>query len=137
VNATLDTSVPCPLGGTNHLTFTLTASVDDATQSMTADMTGTQAPAECGFKAKQVDVFVTGTPNLTHTVHLAIDHGLPSGVQSSTLKGSFDFHTSDDRSGSCTVDWSTEANYTTMRVKVDGTFCGSTFHYDGPIAAQA
>lgn len=133
VSASVDVTGPCPRGGTNHLVFTLNATVDDQAQSLTADMSGTQSPNACGFDAKNVIVHITGTPSLTHSAHLAVEAGQPAGVWTSSLKGSFDYTTSDDRSGSCSVDWSTEANFTTHRMKIDGTFCGSTFHFDGPM----
>ena len=133
VSASVDVSAPCPRGGTNHLVFNLSAQVDDQAQSMTADMTGTQSPAACGFDAKNVVVNITGTPSLTHTSHLEVTAGQPTGTWTSSLKGSFDYSTSDDRSGSCSVDWTTSANFTTHRITISGKFCGATFNYDGPI----
>ena len=137
VSLNLDTTVPCPLGGDTHLTLAVSGTVDQTAQTATLDLTGTNAPHECGYHVKQVDVHVTGNPSLTQTAHVAVDHGQPVGTQSFTAGGGFTWSTNDGRSGSCTIAYTASANYSTNTVNVHGSVCGTTIDYTGPIAAPA
>ena len=137
VSLNIDTTVPCPLGGQTHLTLSVTGSVDQQAQTATLDLTGTNAPQDCGYHVKHVDVHVTGNPSLTQTAHVSVDHGQPVGAQTFTAGGGFSWSTNDGRSGSCTLDYTATANYTTNTVTVHGSVCGTTIDYSGPIAAPA
>ena len=135
VSLSLDTTVPCPLGGQTHLTLTVNGTVDQAAQTATLDLTGTNAPQECGYHLKHVDVVVTGNPNLTQSAHVAVDHGAPVGAQTFTSNGGFNWSTSDGRSGSCSLEYSATADYSSNTVTVHGTVCGTTVDYTGPLNA--
>jgi hypothetical protein len=137
VSLNLDTTVPCPLGGQTHLTLAVSGTVDQQTQTATLDLTGTNTPQECGYHVKQTTVHVTGHPSLTSTAHVSVDHGQPVGLQSFTAGGGFSWSTDDGRSGSCTLEYTASANYTTNVVAVHGSVCGTTIDYSGPIAAPA
>jgi hypothetical protein len=119
-------SLPCPQGGTTTITVDIIATVDRSTHSMTADVTGTNAPQECGFYAKRSVLFITGTPSITTTAHVEITNGLPSGAQTVSGKGSFDWKTKDGRSGSCQVDYEVTRDFGAHTRTIKGTFCGST-----------
>ena len=137
VSLNLDTTVPCPLGGQTHLTLTVSGSVDQQAQTAALDLSGTNAPQDCGYHVKQATVHVTGTPSLTQTAHVSVDHGAPTGVQSFSSHGSFDWSTSDGRSGSCSLDYTATADYSTSTVTVNGTVCGTTIQYSGPLTPAA
>ena len=134
VNVNLD--VPCPRGGTSHVAAAVNAVVDEATQSVTADVTGSQAPNDCGFDVKGKGekgkiIWVTGT--LTSTAHARVVNGVPVGEQRATLDGSFSWRASDGRRGSCDVSYVASANYTTNVATVNGNFCGQTIQVTAPL----
>jgi len=137
VSLNLDTTVPCPLGGQTHLTLSVSGTVDQTAQTAALDLTGTNAPQDCGYHAKHVKVSVTGTPNLTQTAHVSVDHGVPTGVQSFSSNGSFDWSTDDGRSGSCSLNYTATADYGNSTVTVNGTVCGTTIQYSGPLTPAA
>jgi hypothetical protein len=135
VNVNLD--VPCPRGGTSHVAAMVDAVVDDATESVTADVTGSQALNDCGFDLKGKDVgaktiWVTGT--LRSTAHAQVVNGLPVGEQRASLDGSFSWRASDGRRGSCDVNYAANADYTTNVATVNGNFCGQTIQVTAPLA---
>lgn len=133
VTLSVDHVAPCPKGGQTHLTFALDGQVDQQAHSLDVTMTGTQAPQQCAFPVKDLVFTVTGTPGLTSTHHITIENGVPVGVQTARVEGSFDWSSSDGRSGSCAVDYTSEADFTAGTAKVDGSFCGTTIHYSGPL----
>ena len=137
VSLNLDTTVPCPLGGQTHLTLSVSGTVDQQAQTATLDLTGTNAPQDCGYHVKDVTVHVTGNPSLTQSAHVSVDHGQPVGLQTFSAGGGFSWSTSDGRSGSCTIEYTASANYTTNVVTVHGSVCGTTIDYSGPLAAPA
>jgi hypothetical protein len=127
-------TVPCPVEGTTRLTAEMTGQVDDATESLDATIHGTNAPNNCGFDVHGKTIWVTGSLTTDATVHVV--NGLPQGEQSASLKGSFTWRTSDNRNGSCEVDYSAVANYTsatTGRARVTGRFCDASISFEGPI----
>ena len=119
-------SLPCPQGGTTTITVDINATIDATTHSMTADVSGTNAPQDCGFFAQHHVVFVTGTPSITTTAHVEVTNGVPTGVQTVTGKGSFDWKTKDGRSGSCQIDYTVSHDFTAHTKSITGTFCGTT-----------
>jgi hypothetical protein len=129
VNVNLD--VPCPRGGSSHLAASVDAVVDQATESVRADVTGSQGPKDCGFDVKGKTVWVTGT--LTSTAHAEVVNGLPVGEQRASLDGSFSWRASDGRHGSCDVSYLAKANYTTNIATVNGSFCGQTVELTAPL----
>jgi hypothetical protein len=137
VSLNVDATVPCPLGGQTHLTLAVSGSVDQLAQTATMDLTGTNAPANCGYRVRQAIVHVTGTPSLTHTAHVSVDHGLPVGTQTFSTNGSFSWTADDGRSGSCSIESTTTADYSANTVTVHGSICGTTIDYSGPLTAPA
>jgi hypothetical protein len=129
VNVNLD--VPCPRGGTSHVAATVNAVVDEATESVTADVTGSQAPKDCGFDVRGKTVWVTGT--LISKAHAQVVNGLPVGEQRASVDGSFSWRASDGRHGSCDVSYVSKANYTTHVATVNGNFCGQTIEVTAPL----
>lgn len=136
VSLTVEATVPCQNGGESRISFAVSGQVDPEAGSMNIDVTGTQSPQRCAFPLKDLVFTVTGTPGLTSTAHLAMTNGAPTGLQTSSTTGSFDWSSSDGRSGHCTVNYATEVNFAAGTSKVDGTFCGTTIHYSGPLSPQ-
>jgi len=126
VNITVDgRSVPCPRGGTTTISVHIEGTADQATHSLTADVTGSQLPNACGFLVRGKTVFVTATEPLTATAHVEIANGVPVGVHTVTGSGSFTWSTRDGRSGSCTIAYTATRDYTNHTVSVQGSFCST------------
>jgi hypothetical protein len=128
---TVDLTVPCPRGGSARITANVTGTIDEATESVIADVTGTQRPNNCGYDVHGKTIRVTGS--LTATAHAEIEHGVPVRTQRASVEGQFSWVASDGRRGSCSVKYTATANYTTNVATVDGNFCGSTIQVTGPI----
>jgi hypothetical protein len=126
--------IPCPRGGSTKITGSATGDYDAAAQKMVMDVTATQEPQECGVLVKQVTFTTSGAPNLSSSAHLEIAGGTPSGSFTSSTKGGFSWKASDGRTGNCTVDYTSKADFAAKTVKVTGTFCGSALDYSGSFA---
>ena len=131
IKVTVNLDAPCPRGGSAHVAATVNAVADDATESLTADVSGTQEPKDCGFDVKGKTIWITG--KLTSSAHAEVVNGLPVGEQRESLNGSFSWRASDGRRGSCDVNYVANANYTTNVVTVNGNFCGQTIQVTGPL----
>jgi hypothetical protein len=126
--------VDCPRGGSTRLTATLSGTIDEATESIDVDLSGTQRPNNCGFDVHGKEIRVTGS--LTANAHIEVKNGLPAGTHTASLVGEFDWRASDGRRGTCTVNYSATANYTTNVATVNGNFCGSTIQFTGPLTTD-
>jgi hypothetical protein len=125
--------VPCPKGGKTRLKATLSGQVENSTQSITADATGTNEPDDCGFDVEGKTIWVTGL--LTSSAHVDVANGVPVRENRASLKGRFHWRASDGRSGDCDVDYTAEANYLTNVADVNGNFCGATIRFTGPLTS--
>ena len=125
--------VACPKGGNTQLTATTSGVVDEATQSVTADVTGTSRPSDCGLDVHGNRFRITG--ELTARAHAVVKNGVPVGEQTASLEGSFRWRADDGRHGKCTVQYSASANYTTNVAVVNGNFCGTTVSVTAPITS--
>lgn len=128
-----DVEVPCPRGGKTVVTATADGTIDHATNSLVVDVTATQRPSNCGYDAHGKVVRVTG--ELTTTAHAELANGEPVGTHRVTVKGWFSWRARDGRHGTCSVDYTATANYTTKVATVDGVFCGANIHLTAPITS--
>jgi hypothetical protein len=119
-------SIACPRGGTTSITVDITANVNQQAHTMTADVTGSQLPNNCGFLVRGHVVYVTATEPLSATAHVEYANGLPTGVHTVSGSGSFTWSTKDGRGGSCTVDYDASTDYVNHTVNVSGSFCSTT-----------
>ena len=134
ISMSVDRSVACPMGGESHVIASLAGTVDNDTQSMDVNLTGSQSPANCGFDVNGVTFHTNGDPSLVSTAHIVMANGLPTGTLSFSGKGKFNWTADDGREpGSCSVDYIMTLNYTTQRAVVHGSFCGAKLDYDGPM----
>jgi hypothetical protein len=131
-------NVPCPRGGKTGLAVEVNGTVDNAAQSIQADALTTHTPENCGFDVHGKVVRVTGT--LESSAHVNVVNGLPVGEQRATLRTldgrALSWETSDGRSGSCALNYTAVANYTTHRATVNGSFCGATINVDAPLTTN-
>jgi hypothetical protein len=125
--------LPCPKEGFTQLTATTSGVVDEATQSVTADVTGTNRLSNCGLDVHGQTFRITG--ELTARAHAVIKNGVPVGEQTASLEGTFRWRAEDGRHGRCTIQYSASANYTTNVALVNGNFCGTTISVTAPITS--
>jgi hypothetical protein len=132
-----DVEVPCPRGGNTLVSATIEGTYDDkgtfdeVDDGFVADLSGTQRLNNCGYEVHGKTFRLTGS--LTMTAHVETDNGLPVGTHTASVTGEFTWRASDGRRGTCAVSYNATADYTTDRARVNGTFCGATVQFDGPL----
>ena len=126
--------VPCPEGGATTVTASVSGTIDNAAQSITATAHGTNKPANCGVVAHGKTIFVTG--EFESDASIRVVNGLPRGENTASLNGQFSWRTANGRrSGTCSVDYVAKANYDTNRAEVTGDFCGTRMTFTGPLTS--
>jgi hypothetical protein len=133
IGGSVNFEVPCPLGGKTRLKASVNGLVDVATNSITADATGSNEPTNCGFEVEDETVWITGL--FTSKAHVDVVNGLPVRENWATLDGNFTWRSSDGRSGECDVAYTARANYATNVATVTGNFCGATMSFTGPLTS--
>ena len=132
-NVPVDVSVPCPRGGNTRLTGTVSGTMDEATESLTAHLNGTHRPTNCGYDVHGKTISISGS--LTTTAHVEVANGVPIGRHAATLVGEFNWRASDGRRGTCAVDITSTANFSSRISTLTGTLCGSPIQLSRPLAA--
>ena len=133
INLGMQTTVPCPKGGSAKVSVTIAGTIDQATQSITADVTGSFVPTACAVTADAVTLTLSGPPGLETATHVSVVNGQPTGVQTLSVTGGFTWASSDGRSGSCTVDYKATADAAANKATLKGTVCGTVVDYSGPL----
>jgi hypothetical protein len=133
-NVSVETDVPCIRSGRAHLVVTLKGVLDEVAESMTADVDGTYVPNNCGILVHRKLFRISGSLSLG--AHFEVAHGLPVGTHTATMKGNFTWRATDGRMGTCAIDFASSANYTTRVATVNGSFCGSTIQFTGPLTTD-
>lgn len=133
ISASVDFTIRCPHGGTARITGSIEGTFDEATESAILDVSATQRPNDCGYDVHGKPIRATGM--LTANAHVEVENGEPVGTQTASLVGEFSWRTSDGRRGSCSVNYSASANYTTKVSTVNGSFCGATIRFSGPLTS--
>ncbi len=122
VSWTFSGTLPCPEGGTVTPELKVIGQVDATAHTSSFDFAGSSTYKSCASKVESGTIAVTGT--LTSSAHLAIANLAPSGPETFTQKGSFDWVKGDGTKGSCTVDLSGSMDPLTRKTSLTGTFCG-------------
>lgn len=135
VTTSIDRTVPCPRGGLTQMSGQVTGQFDALTQAMYANVASRQVPFGCAHTIQGVSVYTTGAPDLITMAHVVAVDGMSAGIHTVTAKGGFTWTASDGRSGSCTVDYSSKADYTAKTFSVIGSFCGTALRYHGRLAS--
>jgi hypothetical protein len=121
---TLDTSVPCPAGGSTALAGTLAGSYDGVAKTGQVQANLAVTHESCAVKTDDGATFtLNGDPK--------IDVGLNAASGANGLTafhltegGAFTWSRGDGSSGRCTVDLAGDLVSGTQNVRVTGTFCG-------------
>jgi hypothetical protein len=134
VNLGMQTTVACPKGGSAKVSVTIVGTIDQTTQSITADVTGSFVPTGCAVTADAVTLTLSGSPGLATATHVSVVNGQPTGLQTLSVTGGFAWTSSDGRSGSCTVDYKATADAAANKATLTGSVCGTVVDYSGPLS---
>lgn len=118
----------CRLGGTVTVDGQVDHSFDTGTGTLTADFRATVTHDGCVLPVRGHRITVTGDPNLRLQAHRQRVNGLPSGLQTLSLTGTFTWEKADGTGGSCQVDLQGQLDPDAHTRTIDGTFCGHEVH---------
>lgn len=124
INVTVNHTQSCQGGGSINMTGSVSGSIDSETQDGTLSVNITQSITDCRLTEAGKEFTVSGNPNLQVTGNVTIVGGQPSGTQTLTFTGAFQWSANDGRSGSCEIDITINWSPTTASASVTGTACG-------------
>jgi glutamate synthase domain-containing protein 3 len=124
----LESSHPCPSGGSLALTYNASGTVDEEVGSAVLDVTGSQRHVACAFQHNGITITVDGTPDIDYEAHASILNDQPNAPFTVDVTGSFNWSTSDGRSGTCSITYSDELDFAAQRRTVEGNICGHSFN---------
>ena len=124
----LESSLPCPRGGTVGLVYHAAGTVDDEAGSAVLDLSGSQTHSACAFQYGAITITVNGDPRLEYEAHLSILNQQPNAPFSVGVSGAFNWSTSDNRSGRCAITYDEVVDFAQRRRTVEGNVCGYTVH---------
>lgn len=125
VTTTFTRTRTCPQGGSVKLEGTATQTVDPATKTGSASFSATRTESACVFGRNGKTITINGNPNTQLASSQSWTNGVP-GVRTATKKGSFNWSTSEGKSGTCNVDVTATWTPATHTLQVKGTFCNQT-----------
>lgn len=119
---------PCLLGGQVVREGTRDRVWDRQAHTGFSDLSLTKTHEDCTRPFRDTDVTVTlnGAPNVAVQAHHEWAAGQRSGLQTLSMEGAIDWRTSDDRSGTCTIDLDISFDPDTHTRTVVGTACRTT-----------
>ena len=120
----LESSLPCPRGGTVQLAWQVDGLVDVEAGLLELDLEGTHKPSGCAYLHEGVTLTITGDPDLHFAAHLAVRNSAPSQPFTASINGAFSWTSSDGRSGRCAVAYEEVTDFNARRRAVDGNVCG-------------
>ena len=119
----------CVLGGQRVLEGTRDREWDRATRTGFSDLSLTKTHQACSRPTRDSDISITldGAPDIAVEAHHQWADGRRSGLQTLSMEGAVDWATSDDRSGTCTIDVDVTFDPETGTRTAVGTVCNRTF----------
>lgn len=119
----------CVLGGQRVLEGTRDREWDRQTRTGFSDLSLTKTHEECSRPTRNSDVSITlnGAPNVAVEAHHQWADGQRTGLQTLSMEGAVDWVTSDDRSGTCTVNVDVTFDPETHTRTAIGTVCNRSF----------
>ncbi len=129
----VDESLPCPQGGTLAVKATTSGQFGRLPLALSADMTGTIKPSACAYRVKAGTLTVTGDPDVAVAAHVAVGAVANPGIDTFSAKGALTWSTSDGRSGSCAIDFTSTGDFGANTRTVKGTICGNSLNFTGTL----
>lgn len=137
IDAQVDVTTPCILGGTYNVVGSLDGDVTfsgEEIQTLDATYSLQHTHTDCGVpvqvEGSEVEFTLDGHPNVTHTYDISVDSG--SSVElAGDIEGAVDWATDDGRSGTCPITiaidvsgFSLTETTGSLSVGVNGLVCG-------------
>jgi hypothetical protein len=122
----LETSHPCPRGGTVQLAWRVDGTIDPDAGMLELNLEGTHKPSACAYLHEGVTLTITGDPDLDFAAHLAVNNSQPTEPFTASINGAFNWTASDGRSGRCSVAYEEVTDFNARKRTVDGDVCGHT-----------
>jgi hypothetical protein len=123
INSQFTVTRQCPKGGQVAIAGTSTGTADLTAHNLALEVVATRTDTDCAFQTKNGTLTVNGNPNLEYDGRLNIFNAAFEGLQTQTLKGSFNWARVGG-SGTCDVDIASAFAPASHTVTVTGTFCG-------------
>lgn len=124
-SGSIDSTVPCTAGGTGTVTGSYNGSYDAQVTTYSYSYDLTMDFNSCQSSGQGTQFTITGDPNLT----ISGDFNWTGTTYDYTYteQGGIAFTTSDGRSGSCQINYSSTATYdgTKLSVNLQGSICGT------------
>ncbi|MFL5583722.1 MAG: hypothetical protein ACJ78K_02565 [Gemmatimonadaceae bacterium] len=115
----------CPRGGDVTIAGSTTGTADRSAGNLSLETNATRTDAACAFEAKDGSIItLTGNPNIAYHSTFNFVAWRPSGLQTQTHNGSFNWTRGTTASGTCGVDLTSVYDPSKRSVTVSGTFCG-------------
>ncbi|MFL5487946.1 MAG: hypothetical protein ACJ8AJ_05610 [Gemmatimonadaceae bacterium] len=115
----------CPKGGDVTIAGTTTGTADRSSGNLALETNATRTDAGCAFAARDGSVItLTGNPNIKYHSSFNLVAWRPSGLQTQTHEGSFNWTRGTGGSGTCDVHLTSIYDPSKHSVTVSGTFCG-------------
>jgi hypothetical protein len=124
----LETSHPCPSGGTLGLAYHAAGTVDEEAGTAVLDISGSQTHAACAIQHGLITITINGDPRLEYEAHLSVLNQQPNAPFTVGVSGAFNWSTSDNRSGRCSITYDEVVDFALRRRTVEGNICGHTIN---------
>lgn len=124
----VQSSHPCPAGGTVAFDLVMDGTADDETGSFAFTLGGSQTHNDCAFPHQGLTITVDGDPDLQFTASAAMTDNLPSAPFTFGVEGGFTFVTSDGRSGECLVSIDAVTDFNARQRTLSAQVCGHSIN---------
>lgn len=127
IQGSVDDTAPCPQGGTVSVAGSISATGDDATGALNLTFDVNTSHSGCGVPGESMDFVLSSQLRTMFSLNTS---GAGDISWSGDVDGSVDW-TGDNRSGTCTVDYSFDGDLvaeTELTVTLTGTVCGTSIN---------
>lgn len=123
---TQETTHPCPTSGNIGVALELSGMFDEDTNSLQADLSGSQVHNGCAFPHNGLTLTVNGEPSIAFTASIGAVEGVPSQPFTFTLDGGIRWASSDGRAGVCAMQLDAVTDFSAQQRTLQGSVCGHT-----------
>jgi hypothetical protein len=117
----------CPLGGSVTVAGSALREFVRDTRTVTSQVSATKTADACTYALRNgATIAITGNPNIGVEARRKRVAGVPTGLQTLTHRGSFNWTRSTGENGTCTVDITATVDPENRTRTVRGTFCNRT-----------
>ena len=124
---TIESTHPCPSGGSLEVDATISGTWDEDTNSLQADLAGRHTHDSCAVPHNNLTITVDGAPWIDFGISIGGVEGQPSQPFTFSLDGGFSWGASDGRSGVCELTLDAVTDFVEQERTILGSICGHTF----------